>query len=153
VMIKTGVATTRAEESVIATALNSFESDKADVPTESEGLEALTHPAAFMTTVPTDPFTRRTANPRQYQYFRALSPQHRWIVVSVGPDGVADAEQVITARRAGQVVLSGATSGFPMGDTVLFTSVAEFDRFVATYSYDPTNGAASGGDLIKVYGR
>jgi type II secretory pathway pseudopilin PulG len=145
-MVKTKLARTMQEQKLLARALDTYEADTSMVPTDAQGFGAL--PQTVLSRVPDDPFHSDRTKPT-YQYFSHLSDRYKWVVVSVGPDGVSDVSSVLKDWRNAQVVLTGAP---PAEGTALMTN-AEADALIRARTYDPTNGSVSAGDVITVYGQ
>lgn len=146
VIFKTLYSTTLSEQKTIDEAITRFELDNTLPPSEDQGLDSLQRPREFMAAIPMDAFSKRAGRPRLYQYYRDVSPQNRWMLVSVGPDGIADVESAIEALREGQVSLSGSSSGW---QNPLFKDQKLFESFLIEHAYDPTNGSDSAGDVIR----
>ncbi len=93
--------------------------------------------------VPLDPFSSGT--PQKYAYYSQISPTHRWVIISRGPDGKLDLAPIIDERKKQSGNLSSVSDRqFPP-----MTS-EEAERFIIENTYDPTNGTISHGDIIRV---
>lgn len=151
-IIKTKLSRALQEEKIIANALRSYEVDNYDIPTEEQGLGKLeSGPLKYLTQLPLDPFTLGSSSPKSYVYVCDVTTMERCMIVSVGPDGDLDIDKVVgdlKRKSEGSMHLSAATWPFRK---VLMTP-EEIKAFVAQYSYDPTNGSMSNGDIITLYG-
>ena len=135
------VARVFADFRTIGTALESYYVDNTEYPSENDGLDALA--PDYITSIPDDPFG--TDDDPEYRYYTdaaADATGGAWLVVSNGPDGIADVEDPAdeTAwddddRVSGQLGgPDGALSGYGAGEG-------------DTGWYDPDDGAASDGDI------
>lgn len=148
-IVKTKLSRVMQEEKFLARALQSYEGDYLDVPTQLQGLSRLKSPVAYLSKIPTDPFNKAAKDTREYGYISDLSPNHRWIIVSVGPDGESDIQNAIDEINQGKDVKQ-SNSPWPYRASLM--TPAEAKEFISRYSYDPTNGSISKGDIIVSYG-
>ncbi len=123
--------------------------------TEEEGLEKLVTSKLLNTTMPIDPFNHADGVPRQYQYYKADVGESRWLIASVGPDGDFDVLDALlelrTAEKEGGPSLTDFDTDRTAKKPVTMTREQSM-KFRHTYSYDPTNGSTSGGDIFR-FGR
>jgi type II secretory pathway pseudopilin PulG len=146
---KAKLASFSMDTKTLSKALASYEGEYFNVPTEDQGLEAVMRsPVSFLTQMPKDPFTPN-GGPLEYGYYTDLSSKVRCILVSVGPDQVADVDRALTELDN----RSGSGRAAKVMGRALRMSDKEAQDFIAKYSYDPTNGADSKGDVITVYGQ
>jgi type II secretory pathway pseudopilin PulG len=150
---KTKLARVMQDQKSLVNALVSYEGEYFEVPTDAQGLSAVVHsPVSMLSQIPNDPFAKATANLRrqQYGYYSDISPTtYRWILVSVGPDGEADLDHALMRmRKQGS---RGAAK--PTGERLILMGDKEAHDFITFYTYDPTNGTNSKGDVITVYGQ
>jgi prepilin-type N-terminal cleavage/methylation domain-containing protein len=138
----------RQEEKDLAKALNWYESEYLDIPTQNQGLSRLKSTLGYMKRIPIDPFNQSSGN-REYGYVSDLSDNTRWVIISVGPDGEADVQKAIDDMRKLKDVKQ-SNSPWPFRQALMTNSEAK--EFVTRYSYDPTNGSVSKGDIITLYG-
>jgi type II secretory pathway pseudopilin PulG len=97
----------------------------------------LTTPIEYISTIPKDPFSRE--GNRHYRY--GISPRYwPWILVSNGPDGDED----LGINRF--CLDSGRQTAPNFHDSVYYG----YDKPLTEYMYDPTNGAKSNGDIIRL---
>jgi Tfp pilus assembly protein PilE len=94
------------------------------------GPMTLTTPTAFMTSFPSDPFRRDGEPDRTFAYW--APPEGGWILLSAGPDCVFDLDFE---------TLKGV---------YLPTSYNPTLELIVGYTYNPTNGAVSAGDIWRV---
>jgi type II secretory pathway pseudopilin PulG len=145
---KTKLSRVNQDQKTLLQALRSYESEYYSVPADSQGLAVVTHnPVSYLSRIPVDPFTP-SSRAQEYGYFSDLSANYRWILVSVGPDGQPDIDRALAKLRGG----SGAAIR-PNGRRQLLMSDKDAQEFIIKYSYDPTNGASSPGDVITSYGQ
>jgi type II secretory pathway pseudopilin PulG len=148
-LTKTRLSRVMHEQRLIVRALSDYEAQTSDLPAPDEGLEALLHPISYMTTIPIDPFIDARADQRQYQYYASVSPRHRSVIISVGPDGDSDLGRLLDVFS----VRRGRGANGPVGPPVALMTRREADVMITQLSYDPTNGTISNGDIIHVYTR
>lgn len=146
-LVKTRLSRALSEERVLASALQRYEAEYLDVPSQNQGLAYLVNaPNTYLSQIPLDPFTQPGKEPQHYYYLRSLSSVHRWLIVSAGPDGHADLKDATDALVRQKVQLSGTS----WGNQPLLTP-DEARLFITAHTYDPTNGTISSGDIIKNY--
>lgn len=139
---RAAVARTKADQRSMATAVEAYTIDwgrcplsetgdksinKADVPSLAliSGAPSITTPVAYIMGVPKDPFSKED---KALSYY---STKNGWIMWSTGPDRDHD-------LTAGNI-------------TMLYSpTVSQPTPELLTYSYDPTNGAKSSGDVFRV---
>jgi len=96
-----------------------------------EGLCTLTTPVAYVTSLFPDPF-RPSNDKRTFAYW--VPPDGRgWILISPGPDDDFD----LTLEQLPRAYEPGNRAGYS-------------DVLLSEFTYDPTNGTISGGDLWRV---
>jgi type II secretory pathway pseudopilin PulG len=149
---KTKLARVIQDQKSLVNALVSYEGEYFEWPTDAQGLAAVVHsPLSMLSQIPNDPFAKPTTNLRkqQYGYYADLSPTlYRWILVSVGPDGTADLDRALMRMRK---QMSRGAAAKPTGERLILMSDKDAHDFIASYTYDPTNGAFSKGNVITVY--
>ena len=126
--------------------LNEYEALRNGLPSQAEGLLALARETGSHRVIPSDPFAQNAIHSRRYEFLRDLSSRHLAVVISVGPDGDSDLAEALESQ--GGYGLS--TAGTRASGTYRMAPEAAH-AFLARYSYDPTNGSASDGDIISVY--
>lgn len=145
VMVKTRAARVASDQRMLSEQVALYFAYRQTIPSDNQGLNKALNPIRPGEMVPpNDPFSKHPHLNEQYAYFSEISPNHRWIIISRGPDGVLDLAPIIEARKSTSGNLSASTSSSkPM-------TVAEADEFIVRHSYDPTNGIISSGDIIRV---
>jgi hypothetical protein len=96
--------------------------------TDKHQAMTLTTPIAYMTSLFTDPFSGQPASTFVY-YAATVGEKKGWIIVSAGPDGRYDL------------------------DTKLYDpalSAADATNVLAPFTFDPTNGVMSAGDIWRI---
>lgn len=151
-VVRTKVSRVKEEQRVLVRALQNYQMDYANLPRESSGLEALVAPTAYLASLPRDPF--RSSEPNTaYFYFSPDGEGRSYAVVSAGPDGKLDAmlflNQARLPRGQGGETTSGPAGAGGEGSSAL-AGGNWFDEYLARYTYDPTNGTVSSGDIISV---
>lgn len=140
-MVKTRSARVLNDERVISDQLLYYLTiSGGGIPTDNQGLNKAYNPYK----VPTDPFSGDAAFAK-YAYYSQISPTHRWVIISRGPDGKLDLAPIIEEKKKQSGTLSSASDH----QTPPMTS-EEADRFIIENTYDPTNGTISRGDIIRV---
>jgi type II secretory pathway pseudopilin PulG len=139
-MVKTKLSRVYQEQNMLARALNMYEADNARVPLDKQAWKALD------INVPSDPFNKDQTDSK-YKYLSRLSNRYKWVVVSVGPDGVSDLARALEELKSTQPTLSGS-----QGEESVLLKDHQADRLIREHRYDPTNGSVSAGDIITVYG-
>lgn len=130
------VAVAKQEMATIGTALESYAVDNNVYPQAAlippwRRLRPLTTPIDYISSVPTDPFTR-TDRIHCYLYGAMdLDSANRWVLASIGPDRQPSMDPI--------EFYPGYEPGLFMGQ------VADYDYMI----YDPTNGTISAGDVIR----
>lgn len=132
------------EQKVLANALTRYEGEYFDVPQYS--LLPLATNFNYLTSLPRDPFNVNGLNGGEYNYVGDFAPNKRWLIVSVGPDGDSDVQDAIY-----KIKQSDPTRLLHNGKRTPLLSPEEAREFIATHSYDPTNGVQSDGDIILPY--
>lgn len=155
---KTKLARVSKEQKDLARELVVYEGTYAgEYPTDSQGLSAVVSaPISMLKRVPPDPFASTVSQSQEYGYYSDLSQNFRWILVSVGPDGVPDVDRALVRQRkreGGRGGRGGRGAIRPVDGHYMRMSDKEAEEFIAWNSYDPTNGARSKGDIITVYGQ
>jgi type II secretory pathway pseudopilin PulG len=150
-IVKSKTARVVHDQQEMVKALYQYTADHQEVPRENDGLSALLRSPRgnrYLTTLPQDPFAEAVENqPSQFKYYADIAPQYESLVVSVGPDGDLDVATVIDERRREQVGLAGSRARH-----LVFKTPEEAQAFIDRYSYDPTNGSVSDGDIIQHFG-
>lgn len=144
-MVKTRSARAASDQRVISDQILYYVTNTGVIPPDNQGLYKVYNPyKPGEKEVPLDPFSRNPHIREQYVYHSQISPVHRWVIISRGPDGKCDFGQLIEERKKQNGNLSSGAQKSP-----LMTS-EEADRFIIENSYDPTNGTVSAGDIIRV---
>lgn len=156
-VVRTKVSRVKEEQRVLVRALQNYQMDYANLPRESSGLEALVAPTAYLASLPRDPF--RSSEPdTAYFYFSPDGAGRSYAVVSAGPDGKLDAMMYLNQARPARGQGGKTTNAAPAGaggsggddGSNVPAGVHWFDDYLARYTYDPTNGTVSSGDIISV---
>jgi len=160
-VVRTKVSRVKEEQRVLVRALQNYQMDYSNLPTESAGLEALVAPTAYLASVPHDPFQRSEPD-AAYFYFSPDGIGRSYAIVSAGPDGKLDVLQFLSWARGTQ---PRAAPGSEFGDSRMAENESDtagqdpiplspetdwFHEYMARYTYDPTNGTVSSGDIISV---
>lgn len=128
----------------------------------------LTTPIAYITRMPTDPFSGKGAAFVPFAYRNAKVTADGWVLTSVGPDGDLLAPDGRGNANAANPLSTASDSNSPariadineravihfIEGTGNYTR-AQRDRmlvWIEDLSYDPTNGTISEGDIIRVSG-
>lgn len=160
-IVRTKISRVKEEQRVLVRALQNYQMDYSNLPGESVGLKALVAPTAYLASVPQDPFQTR-GPAKQYFYFSPDGTGRTYAVVSAGPDGKLDVLPFLNNARvhqastgappAGPSTASAGSTGQPSGKHPATVSLGEgwFDDYLAHYTYDPTNGTVSAGDIVTV---
>ena len=143
-MVRTRISRVMQEQRMLSGALTNYQTDQMLLPNESEGMMVLTTPVSYVSTLPKDPFSLARGGDKTYSYFPYLSLDHKWIIISVGPDGDADCEMYLSDLEENGPSVHAASIG---GHRILMSS-REAQEFIRKFSYDPTNGVVSDGDVI-----
>ncbi len=143
-IVRTKISRVKEEQRVLARALDNYQMDYDFLPSEETGLRALVAPTAYLATVPRDPFGQ---GGQYYQYVKLDQRGRLFAVVSAGPDGHFNLITPSTAARAGDSSREAAATASAFH---IVESPDGLNEFLATYSYDPTNGMVSDGDLITL---
>lgn len=146
-LVKTRLSRVMQEQRLIGRALSDYEAQSSGLPTQDEGLDVLLHPISYMTTIPIDPFHDQRDGEREYMYYTNVSASHRSLVISVGPDGDSDLGRLLDVFSVQRGV------GGPQRPTAALMTQREAEALIAQFSYDPTNGTISNGDIIHIYNR
>jgi type II secretory pathway pseudopilin PulG len=146
-MVKTKYSRALTEEKELISALQLYQNENMDVPTQAQGWPLLKSAGKFMTTIPVDPFNQVGSGTHEYVYISDLSAAHRCLVVSVGPDGRSDLQDALDAYRTSNGGMSLSGTDF-LRPTLM--SPAQANDFISRYTYDPTNGTTSSGDVVRV---
>lgn len=144
VMVKTRAARVASDQRMLSEQVALYFTYTQRIPSDNQGLNKALNPIRPGEMVPpNDPFSKNPQLNEQYAYFSEISPNHRWIIISRGPDGVLDLAPIIEARKSTGGNLSSSVSSRPL-------TVQEADEFIIRHSYDPTNGIISAGDIMRV---
>jgi len=146
------ISRVKEEQRVLSRALENYRLDYGSYPPEIRGLSALVAPTAYLTSVPRDPFLPAS---QPYTYVALDESEHVWALVSAGPNGRLDILEPPAAAAEPSGGPSGGASATgarrtPTGRAALVISEADAQAFLARFSYDPTNGASSDGDLVTL---
>lgn len=143
IIVKTKVERVKEEHRVLSRALQNYRMDYNDYPMRLSRLNA---PTAYISNLPTDPF-RKQSQRRNYSYYYQPSGEYEYVIISVGPDGDFDLEDIMQKY----LLLSNASDGDDQG-------VGDYSReevldyilpiYLASKTYDPTNGVISDGDVV-----
>lgn len=135
------VSRVRADMHTLATAVESYRVENGSYPMmreyisgEADSIETLrynipmnlTTPTAFLTSYPGDPFSPASGAPLRYYTYNDI-----WLLYSIGPDKTPDIEQLFDSLHA-------ITGNESIIETLL------------PYTYDPTNGTVSQGDVWRI---
>lgn len=148
-MVRTRISRVMQEQRMLSGALTNFQTDRMVLPGADLGMLVLTTPISYLSTLPKDPFSLAQGKNEAYSYTPYLSLEHKWVIVSVGPDGDADCELYLAKVQEDLPPVHGASIS---GHRILM-SAREADLFIRQFSYDPTNGVVSDGDVILSGGR
>ena len=127
----------------------------------------ITTPIAYITKIPTDPFTGPASTFFQYCYRTTSGPNYGYVLTSVGPDndllapgGKGTTNPNVLGTWADQKVPSRLgdineqqVCAFLQGTPSAPATAADLPQFRALLqdlTYDPTNGTISDGDLVRV---
>ena len=142
-IVTTRVSRVKEEHRVLSRALQNYEADYAGYPNTRTGLHALYAPVAYMVRIPTDPFS--ASREIEYAYIGAPSAGIRGLIISQGPDRKSDLLQGLGLARSA----AGAIIGRPDDRSDTFSLRGQpIESLLTLYTYDPTNGIVSGGDII-----
>ena len=137
------------DQRTVVSAIESHMAEYMAVPSESQGLGTLLHGRnPYINFLPTDLFRVGVAGQAHpgYAYYTDIADGYNSVIVSAGPDGDLDIGPAIEKARKDTVGLAGGTR------RMLFKTPEEARLFIVRYSYDPTNGVNSDGDVIAHYG-
>ncbi len=155
-VVRTKISKVKEEQRVLARALQNYQMDYSNMPTEQRGLDALTAPTAYLASIPADPFSRDQVT-RTYLYFTPDGIGRSYAIVSAGPDGRFDVLPYLNQARiaSGRSALSAQSGGGsaaaalpPEAAPIDTSSPNWFEDFLVEYTYDPTNGTYSSGDIV-----
>lgn len=133
------------DQSYLIQSLNEYEATRDRLPSQEDGLHALRRDRGRShTAIPTDAFAENAQHAQDYAFVRDLSPRHQALVISVGPDGDSDVLDALAAFQSGRGLASEPS-------LVVQMTPEAAQEFIIRYSYDPTNGSTSSGDVISVY--
>ena len=151
-MIKTRHSVVLQEHKQLNSALETYQLFTMGLPTEDEGLEAISKSAnSYLKTNPVDPFNHSYEGPQNYRYYTDLSDENStWLLVSVGPDGDADVDPAMRHLRSSEPVVGLGDGSAPRHRRTLHLTRKQIREFINRHSYDPTNGSHSNGDIITV---
>jgi type II secretory pathway pseudopilin PulG len=150
-IVRTKVSRVREEHRVLARALQNYQMDYNNLPSETNGLESLTAPTAYLARVPSDPFSGQEQH--AYLYINPDGKNRVYILVSAGPDmQLSIAPFLAHARSASRVQSAADAAGTPAAgiDPAPMTMDDWFNAYRLHHTYDPTNGLVSAGDIITV---
>lgn len=147
-VIRTKVSRVREEHRVLARALQNYQMDYNNLPSETNGLESLTAPTAYLARVPSDPFSDHEQ--QTYLYLNPDGNNQVYILVSAGPDKQLRIAPFLARGRMASRAQGTANSATAATEQQSPVIDDWFDTYRLHYTYDPTNGAASAGDIITV---
>lgn len=140
-LVRTKVSRVHEEHRVLARALQNYQMDYNNMPSDRVGLRSLMAPTAYLANIPADPFSGPAHE--AYLYINPDGENKLYVIVSAGPDGRLDALNYLPASRGGRAT-QDPNSGSASNPT------AWFSAFLVNCSYDPTNGTASQGDIVTL---
>lgn len=120
--------------------IRTFAIAKAEVGSAQGRMSTLTTPIAYMTSYPRDPFMGTKGATFGYYSDPGFVG---WIMYSVGPDG--DEANSDLNKDVESVYIPSITQ-----PSVTLTTGASADTNRGAYTYDPTNGTTSSGEIIRV---
>ncbi len=142
-MTRARVSRVKGEEKMLAGALHDYRTDNSEFPPVLTGLLG---PVRYLEKIPTDPFIKTPNASYTYYLYPGDDPgSHYFIVVSAGPDGVIDFDPFQSDDPSGST--DGSAGGVPPG---IMSNRQYLKEKILRYSYDPTNGVASKGDIIRL---
>jgi type II secretory pathway pseudopilin PulG len=142
-VVTTKISRVKEEHKVLVRALQNYQMDYMDFPTNVQGLASLNGPTAYLAALPRDPFM---SSPEMIYYYR-YNPGggYSYIIVSAGPDGDIDFTDYLSQIS---LLPSTPTSEKHEPDSSLVDAL--FNKYLTTRIYDPTNGLNSDGDVITL---
>ena len=145
IVVRTKLERVKEEHRVLSRALQNYRMDYNEYPSELRSLKA---PTAYLSSLPLDPFLDQRFGKNDYVYYYHPSEECEYIIVSAGPDGDLDLNEMLENSLQ-------FTAGSPENrDALFFTPRADdlidiiFPAYLAVKTYDPTNGVNSDGDII-----
>lgn len=144
IVVRTKFERVKEEHRVLTRALQNYCMDYNSFPARLSSLNA---PAAYISSIPEDPFTEHSEM-RIYNYFYKPSTQYDFMIISAGPDGDVDIN--IMAQKYMQLAASSGDDNMqniPARDEIIS---AILPAYLAKKIYDPTNGTNSDGDIITL---
>lgn len=140
VILKSRMSRVKQEQQMLSGALEAYRAEFQRYPSL---LSRLVDPFEFVEELPVDPFVKTHRQPYTY-YCLSTDPAARGqaIIVSAGPDGDID----FFPPEWSEIIPLGTTSGQPGSGGGLSPMM----RAIVERTYDPTNGIASDGDVIKL---
>jgi type II secretory pathway pseudopilin PulG len=139
-MVSTRVSRVKEEQRVLTRALQNYETDYGACPNMKTGLHALYAPVAYMVRIPPDPFSVR--GDEEYVYISSPGGGYRWLLVSQGPDHHSDLFPFVRGEGG---LLTGKSED---NSATLSLRSESVETLLTRFTYDPTNGLISGGDII-----
>lgn len=143
IIVRTKVERVKEEHRVLSRALQNYRMDYNDYPMD---LSRLSAPTAYISNLPMDPFMKQSQR-RNYLYYYQPSGEYDFVIISFGPDGDSDLDDIIqryltlTSNLDGENQETGDYSREEILDYIL-------PLYLANKTYDPTNGVISDGDVI-----
>ncbi len=101
---RTKVSRAREDQRALSRALQNYALDYSILPSYRQGFSALTHPTAYLGSVPSDPFQNGSGT---YLYLIPDSQEISAIIISPGPDGDFDLPTELWRLAAGQDINQG----------------------------------------------
>jgi type II secretory pathway pseudopilin PulG len=142
IVVRTKMERVKEEHRVLSRALQNYRMDYNDYPMQMTALNA---PTAYLSCLPRDPFLPHSTLPT-YEYHYKPSDEYEYIIISAGPDGDLDLDQILDKVQSSSSSDGGAGSGSVRTRDELLKTILPI--YLATKVYDPTNGAVSDGDII-----
>jgi type II secretory pathway pseudopilin PulG len=143
--VSSRISRVKEEHRVLTRALQNYEADYGVFPGNDSGLHALCAPVAYMVRIPNDPFG--TGKNEEYIYISSPGGGCRWLLISDGPDHRSD---FLAAVKGQQLPPALVTARKDDRTATLSLPAEQVEAFLVRYTYDPTNGLMSPGDIITV---
>lgn len=140
-VIKTKTERVKEEHRVLSRAIQNYRMDYNEYPME---LYSLSAPTAYLSSIPNDPFLSKYPN-KTYIYFKQPADKFQFIIISVGPDGDFDMDDLIRDYQQLAGTSDEDSDEEDSRDELMETLLP---LYLISKTYDPTNGAVSDGDII-----
>jgi len=141
IVVRTKMERVKEEQRVLSRALQNYRMDYNDYPMQMTALNA---PTAYLSCLPRDPFLPHSTLPT-YEYHYKPSDEYDYIIISAGPDGDLDLDQMLDKVQSSSTSSGDSAVSVRTRDELL-KNILPF--YLATKVYDPTNGTVSDGDII-----